>query len=295
MVKKSLIAAAVVMVAGAFVFGRDVFSYARTWGASVRDAVKREVPIEFQVQRAREMVEKLVPDIRDCMHVIAEQQVDVEHRRDELEQKQAGLEDQKRCILALKADLSTGKGVYQYASRTYTPHQVKQDLALRFERFKIAEDSLKRDEQILTAREKALRANEQKLDTLLAAKKDLEVQVEQLESRLKTIQASQAASNLQFDDTRLARAKKLIGELNRQLDIQVKILDTEGRFTDLIPIDGKPELNVENITQEIDIYFNGPQPDAAGKEQPSADQPTAQKPTAEAPTASVNPAATKAL
>src|SRR5262245_25551102 len=87
MLKKALIGTGVLMVMGAFVFGRDVFSYARTWGASVRNAVKAEVPIEFEVQRAREMVEKIVPDIRECMHKIAEQQVDIEHRTREVAQR----------------------------------------------------------------------------------------------------------------------------------------------------------------------------------------------------------------
>ncbi len=255
MLKKTIISSAILLAVGTFVFGRDVLSYARTWGGSMRNAVKREVPVEFQVERARDLVEKLVPDIRECIHKIAEQQVDIEHRSKEVAQREEELGRQKQVILTLRGDLENGNGTFKYASRTYTPAQVKRDLALRFERFKVAEESIGRDKQILEAREKTLRANEEKLDTLLASKKELEVQIEQLDARLKTVQAAQAASDLQFDDSRLARAKKLITELNKQLDVQVKMLDAEGKFAELIPIEAEPKADVENVTEQIDAYF----------------------------------------
>lgn len=275
MIKKAIIGAVALLAVGTFVFGKDVFSYARTFGGTVRDAVKSEVKLDFEIERARDLVENLVPDIRNCMHVIAEQQVDIEHRSREIAQRDEELGRQKQVILTLRSDLESGSGTFKYASRTYTETQVKRDLALRFDRFKVAEESIGRDKQILAAREKTLRANEEKLDTLLASKKELEVQIEQLDARLKTVQAAQAASNLNFDDSRLARAKKLIGELNMQLDVQVKMLDAEGKFAELIPIETLPKPNVENVTEQIDAYF-GPAkatenvPTAAVAEHPTA-------------------------
>ena len=78
MLKKTLIGTAVAAALAVFVFGKDVVSYARTSASSVRDAVKSEVPLEFEIERARKIVENLVPDIRNCMHVVAEQQIDIE-------------------------------------------------------------------------------------------------------------------------------------------------------------------------------------------------------------------------
>jgi peptidoglycan hydrolase CwlO-like protein len=229
MIKKALIGTAAALLVGGFVFGRDVFSYVRTAGVSVRDAVRSEVPLEFEVERAREMVERLVPEIRDSMHVIAEQQVDIEHMNRDINRKTAELTRQKGAILTLKGDLEKGGSTFQYASRTYSSTDVKRDLAQRFVRFKAAEETLKRDRDILEAREKALRAHEQKLDGMLAAKKDLEVQVEQLSARLKTLQAAQTVSTLEIDDSELTRVKKLIAELNKQLDVKEKMLDARRR------------------------------------------------------------------
>lgn len=257
MIKKALIGSAVLLAVGTLVFGRDVFSYVKTCGTSVREAVKREVPLEFEVQRARETVEDLVPDIRNCMHVIAEQQVDIEHLEGEIARKTNEISRQKEAILALRNDLETGKSNFVYASRVYSSVQVKRDLAVRFERFKNAEEMLSRDRQILQAKRQTLVHNEEKLDRMLGAKKDLEVKIEQLESRLKAVQAAQAATLLEIDDSQLARAKKLIREINKQLDVREKMLDAEGKFPGLIPVDTEPEIPVENITEEIDEYFNG--------------------------------------
>jgi len=258
MIKKALIGTAAALLVGGFVFGKDVFSYMKTAGSTVREAVKREVPLEFEVERARKMTERLIPEIRQSMHLIAEQQVDVEHMSREIEQKGAELERQKGAILTLKGDLERGGSTFQYASRTYTSDEVKQDLAQRFDRFKAAEATLNRDRQILKAREKSLRAHEQKLDGMLAAKKELEVQVEQLEARLKTVQAAETVSTLEIDDSELNRVRKLIRDLNKQLDVKEKMLDTEGRFIGLIPVDAPAaQPSVENVTEEINAYFNG--------------------------------------
>lgn len=259
MIKKALLGMAVALGLGTFVFGRDVMSYARTWGASVRDAVKQEVPLEFQVQTAREMVEKIVPDIRDTMHVIAEQQVEVEHRGEEIATRSTDLGKQKEAILALRDHLENGPEKYVTHRRAYSRDEVKRDLSARFERFKIAQETLQREEQILAARQKALEANQQKLDNMLVAKKDLEVKIEQLEARLQAIQAVETVSTLEIDQTQLARAKKLIRELDRQLDVREKLLDAEGQFAGLIPVDTQEIVVSEDIAERVDAYFG---PDA---------------------------------
>src|SRR5438105_4673733 len=134
--KKILIGSAIAVVAGGFVFGRDAASYLRTGASSIRHAVKAEVPVEFEIARARNLVEELVPDIRRCMHVIAEQQVDVEHLQQSIARKDCEIGKQKDALMSLRTDLGTGKHVFVYASRSYTQDEVRRDLSVRFERFK---------------------------------------------------------------------------------------------------------------------------------------------------------------
>ncbi|MDF1744641.1 MAG: hypothetical protein P1V19_13175 [Gimesia sp.] len=252
--KKFVIGAAVLATLGTFVFGRDVVSYMKTAGNSVRQAVKAEVPVDFEVERARKMVEDLVPDIRRCMHVIAEQQVDVESLQNEIHESELAMKQQKEAMFTLRSDLESNDTEFVYASRTYTKDEVRNDLSQRFDRFKIATDTVKRNTQILKAREKALDANREKLENMLSAKMDMEVQIEQLEARLKSVQAAETVSNLEIDNSQLTRAKSLIKDLNKQLDVKEKLLDAEGKFTGLIPVDTKVEEK-RDVVKQMDEYF----------------------------------------
>lgn len=265
MIKKIVIGSAIAVALGTFVFGRDAFSYVRTGFHNVRNAVKSEVPIEFEIQRARTMVDQLVPEIRQCMHVIAEQQVDVEHLTDALAKKETDLGKQRDALLTLRTDLGSGKSVFIFAGRSYQQVDVKRDLATRFERFKAAEEILGADRKILVARETTLAANREKLDGMWTAKKELEVKLEQLQARLQTVRAAETVSTLAIDDSNLSHARKLIAELNKQLDVKEKVMDAEGKFTGLIPVEAtQTPAAPEDIGQQIDAYFDADKPADAG-------------------------------
>lgn len=270
MIKKLLVATLVAGLASTFLFGRDAISYLKTCGSSVRTAVKGEVPLEFEIQRARDLVENLVPDIRNCMQMIAEQQVEIDHLTGEIARKEEGLANQEAAILALRGDLRSGKETFVYASRSYTTGDIKRDLEKRFERFKVAREAVERDRKILEARRTAVEANQEQLNNMLSKKQELEVQIAQLEARLETIQAAESVSTLAIDDSRLTRARTLIDDLNRQLDVREKVLDSEGKFTGLIPVEVEPQ-STSDVTDAIDQYFGSADEDAEQLEvEPSA-------------------------
>jgi hypothetical protein len=262
MIKHAVYGVAALGALASFVFGRDVWSYARTWGNSVRQTVKQEVPVEFEVARARELVENLVPDIRNVMHVIAEQEVDIDQLTAELGRKQKELTAQKDAIQTQTANLKSGQTSFVFANQTYSADQVRNDLAKRFDRFKVSDETLKREQQVLEARQKALTANREKLDNLLAAKTDLELQLEQLEARLKAVQAAETISTVSIDDSELTRAKKLIRDLNKQIDVREKVMATDGKLTDLIPVESK-QAAPKDLESQIEAYFT-PKAEASG-------------------------------
>lgn len=261
MLKKAIIGTGAAMALGALVFGKDVVSYGRTAWCATRDAVKQEVPLEFQVQRARTLVEQLVPAIHTTLKTIAEQQVDIEDLNKTIARRSDDMQHQKDQLLTLKQDLETGNGTFRYASHVYTSDEVKRDLRLRFERFKTAEALLERDRRILNSRQTALAAHEKTLDSMLSAKKDLEAEVEQLDARLQTIRAEQTVSSPAIDESALSNVKRLIAEVNKQLDVQEKLLDSEGKFVGLIPVETKTPVDLGNLSAEIDGYFKQASPE----------------------------------
>jgi phage shock protein A len=255
MIKKTLLGIVALAVVGTFVFGRDAVSYVKTGCKNVRNAVKSEVPLEFEIARAQSLVDQLVPDIRNCMRVIAEQQVDVEYRQAALVQKEAALTRQKDAIFAMRTDLASGKTAFQYASHTYSSQEVSRDLANRFERYKSADELIAADRTILQARRQTLVANSEKLDGMLKAKKDLEVKLEQLQARVHTVRAAETASAASIDDSNLSRARALITDLNKQLDVKQRILDAEAKFQGMIPVEEATPAVPVDLNQQIEAYF----------------------------------------
>lgn len=253
MIKKGLIGIGAAVVLGLLAFGTDLWSYATTFGQQARESVKRQVPLEFEIDRARKMVGELVPDIRMNMHTIAEEEVEVEHLKEAIARSEQHLGRQREEMLALRQHLNEGVGPYRLAGRSYSADEVRQDLARRFERYQTAEATLASKRQMLAARENSLTAARDKLEGMIAAKRGLEVQVEHLAARLKMVQAAQTTSAVQFDDSHLARAKSLVTELRKRLDVAQRVIEAEGDYTGEIPVE---EPVPENIVEQIDDYFD---------------------------------------
>lgn len=257
MIKKFVIAGVVVATLGALVtYGGRPFSYARTWVSNWKQSAEDNVPLDLKIQNAREEVAKLGPDIRKCMHLIAEQQVEVEDLQQRIAERREKLTTDELAIRKMRADLKSGETHYVYSGQSYRASEVRKDLALRFERFRTFEDAVKRDVKILDAKRKTMLANERRLEEMLAAKKQLEVQLEQLEARWKTVQAAEAASDIEFDDSHLSKTKALIRKLDKELDVRVKVMAAEGKVNGHIPVNvDKKRIPVNDVTKEIDEYF----------------------------------------
>jgi peptidoglycan hydrolase CwlO-like protein len=232
--------------------GRDALSYVRTSFGYIKQSAQEAVPIEFQIERARGLIKDLVPEVRKNMHVIAKEEVEVQRLEEQIADTEARLTKEKEQLLKLKADLGEARETYRYVGRTYTANEVRTDLTNRFERYKTADATLASLKEIRTAREKSLEAARQKLEAMLAAKRQLQVEIENLEARAQMIAAAQTTSNYQFDDSRLGHVKELIANLKTRMKVAEKLVNAELNFNDEIPLD-KP--NVENIVEQVTEYF----------------------------------------
>jgi len=252
MIKRVIVGTGVALLLGLLFFGRDVFSYVRTSAGYVKDSVRETVPMEFQIERARHMIKGLVPEIRKNMHVIAKEEVEVEQLEKQIADATGKLAKDKEEVLRLRSDLATGKEAFTYASREYKASQVKIDLVNRFQRYKTSEATLASLEEICGARQRSLEAARQKLEGMLAEKRQLEVDVENLDARLQMVAAAQTTSDYNFDDSKLGRAKELIADLRTRLDVASKLVNAEDYFQDEIPLD---EPAPENIVEQVSEYF----------------------------------------
>ncbi len=265
MIKKVLIGSAAAVAIGSLVFGTDLFSYIRTSAHKVRREVKANVPLDFEIQRAREMVDHLVPDIRENMHLIAQEEVETEDLAQQLTRAEKNLAEQREHILALRADVDNGGGKFRYAGHMATGQEVRAELNRRFDHFKTAEATLDAKRRMLEAREKSLTAARQKLEGMLTAKRDLEVQVQNLEARLKMVQAAETTSQFHFDDSQLSRCKKLVQDLRKRLDVAERVMEQDGKLLENLSVDTEAP---EDIGEQVDRYF-GAKPAAHAHERAS--------------------------
>lgn len=259
MIKKSLIAAFVVIVLGSFVLGRDTWSYVSTSVRSMRQAVKREVPLEFELQRARDMVAQLDAEVRKCLHVVAEEEVNIDDLKQELETQVSQHAQQKAQILVQRQDLEAKQATYTYGGKIYSVSEVQSDLADRFSRYQTVEETLNSRRKILASRQAALDAGRKKLDTLLDAKERLLVDIESLDARLMTLQAAEMASTVDVNDSAVARTRELIREISKKVAVKQKLVDGVQQASGLIPIETAPTVQPD-VTAQIDQYFGDEKP-----------------------------------
>jgi hypothetical protein len=259
MIKKLLFVGVGVVVVSVLLFGRSAFSYLRTSASQVRESVQSSVPVEFQIDRARQMVKDLTPEVRKNMHVIAKEEVEVQRLDEQVTGAEARLVKEKEQMLRLKTDLTSAKDSYQYAGRTYTADEVKTDLTNRLQRYKTAEATLNSLKDMRNARQKSLAAARQKLDGMLAAKRQLQVEVENLEARNQMVAAAQTTSNYQFDESQLGQVKELVSNLKTRMEVAEKLVNAESQFQGEIPLE---KAAPENIVQQVSEYLGDKKPAA---------------------------------
>ena len=199
------------------------------------------------------MIRGLVPEIEQNMHVIAREETEVAKLERQVSKGEEQLAKHRDEVLRLKTDLDSGTHVFVYAGRSYTHKQVKEDLTHRFDEFKTKEATTDSLRKILTARQNSLTAAREKLEGMLTAKRQLEVDVENLEARMKMVEVAQTTSDFNFDDSQLAQTKELITEIGDRIEVAERLVNADTRYHDRIPLD-QPGEN-RNITEEVANYF----------------------------------------
>ncbi|MFN3149555.1 hypothetical protein [Bremerella sp.] len=234
------------------VFGTDAYSYISTTASRVSDNVKNSVPVEFELDRARKMIQDLTPEIRRNMHLIAKEEVEVEKLQSRVGDLEEKLTSNKADIIRLKNDLDSGSTYFTYAGHEYSRNAVQTDLAGRFERFKTQDATRVKLESILRAREQGLEAARAKLDGMLTARRQLEVDVENLEARQKMVEVAQTSSKFAFDDSHLSKTKRLVDEIRTRIDVAERMVDVDGELAGEIQLDEQVDTDISN---EVASYF----------------------------------------
>jgi DNA repair exonuclease SbcCD ATPase subunit len=234
-------------------------SYVSTAWNNVRSSMKRQVPLEFEIQRVRNQVAQLIPDMKKNFRAVAEQEVAVEDLKRELADRRVTLQQQKDNIRTMARDLESGVTPLVYDGQAYDVERVKAKLEHDFASYLTAEAELKAKQQLLDSRQQALDAAKQQLASIRQQKEQLELQVAELEAKLQTVRLAQTRSQWHIDDSKLGQCKAAIADIRHRLDVEVRQTELEGQFaSDAIPVHKKAK-SVKELTGAVDAYFNNGQ------------------------------------
>jgi chromosome segregation ATPase len=256
MIMKRLKTVLIVLVSlclvGGFLFGKDLLSYVRSSAKTVQKVVKDSVPIEFELRRARDLLEEIIPEMHANIHMIAEEEVEIAALKTEITKSNKAIEDEQQRIKKLRQALEIQQDAYSFGDRQYTRDHVKKDLAERFDRFKESKLVQASMERVLSAREKSLQAAMQLLDRTRAQKRTLEAKIEGLASQYRLLKASAVGSHVEVDTSKLAQTQKLIDQIKKRLDVAERVLAHESRFVQSIPVD---TITEKDLLSQVDDYF----------------------------------------
>jgi|694.fasta_scaffold35360_3 hypothetical protein len=255
MLKKFLLGSTLLLGGGALLAGTSAYSYVKTGYHSVRDSIKEQIPIEVEIKRARDMIADLKPEIADNLKLIAREEVEVAKLQREVSGKQSSINKSKDSILKLKDDVQSGAKFVTYKGKKYDIEHVRKDLSDRFKHHQALEATSSKLEKILEARERNLVAARRKLDEMLSAKRELEVQVENLQARLTMVEVAQTGSQFAVNDSALSGVRQVLDEISTRIDVAEKLVQC---FDEVGSVPVGDDLESESIVDQISEYFAAP-------------------------------------
>ncbi|MGL4461535.1 MAG: hypothetical protein ACRC1K_05225 [Planctomycetia bacterium] len=232
--------------------GSAVRSYVQTGYKQVAAYFQGQVPIEFELQRAKQLLAELNPTIQKSLRTIAEEEVEVAKLQREIDRTVANLDKEKDGILVLRGKLDQNLASYTVGERKYTSTEMRSELNRRFASYKQVDATLLARRGLLSSRHEALDAARLKYDGLILSKTELEGELAKLEARFKLIEAEKTARRIDIDDSELTNVRRLVDSLNDRIAVDAKVLEKEGELVKQIPLE---QPAPRDVGQQIDSYF----------------------------------------
>jgi DNA repair exonuclease SbcCD ATPase subunit len=259
-IRKSVMGAALGAGALALLFGTAAPSYVKTAFHRVRHNAKEAVPIQFQIDMARQQVADLDPALREQIETLARAEEDVKELNAELVAIKENNTKEKKTITALRKNLDGGDFRLADSSVSYTAEELKTDLRRRFDHYRQVQKIVTEKERTLKAKERAVASAREMLANIRSQRRELMTKIEEIEARHKAIEATRSTNEFNFDDSALAGVKRTVADLERRLNVEARTAELEGKFADpAVPVVVEPS---GDVVKEIDAAFGDTKTDS---------------------------------
>lgn len=252
-IKYGLGAAIVLGGAGFALLGSNFQSYIRTSTNAAQEAVKNSVPVEFELRRASDLIDAILPDLQSQVRMIAQEEVEIANLASDIAASEKRLTNEQKTVAALRNKMRVQQVSYSVNGRTVERGQLTEQLHQRFERFKQGELAVSSKKKLMEKREDGLNAALAMLDKMRHRKAELEQKVESLTAQHRLVQASAIESGNLIDGSRLSEADQLIRQIETRLAVAQRVLAHE---QDIFAVSATEELvNEKQLLTELDEYF----------------------------------------
>jgi len=242
--------------AGYLLFGKGLCSYASTAYSDVKKAVQGGVPVDFELRRARNLIQKIDPEIQEARRDVARAEVELDglnRQIDDLKGALAKAETKMRRHKSYLSDEGETVTVFEQ-SRDYGVASVKTELCRTFDMYRNQAELLKSKEALRQRQSQVLEAARSKLVSVRSERDKLIDLVATLEAKKRQLDAMAASSQkYDLDTSSLAEAKALLADIQKRLDISQKIIQEE-LFLATGSVAPQDEVH-RDIVKEIDSYF----------------------------------------
>jgi hypothetical protein len=251
--KRGVIAALIVLVLGGIFFGDDFLSYVKSSIKLTQETAKEAVPVEFELRRAKDLLEEIIPEMHTNVRMIAAEEVEIAGLKQELEESTESVAVEKGKVAKLRKAIGENKETYTFGRNKYTRSEVTEELGWRFERLKEAQIVLESKKRLLAARERSLKSAMGLLEKTRSQKRILASKIQGLESQHRLVKATAIGTGIKVDNSKLMQTEELIGEIKKRLDVAERILSHQSHFVQLSEID---VLDEKELVQKVDEYMD---------------------------------------
>lgn len=256
MFKKFLFVGGGLTLASFLLFGTAAFSHVEHGVSWMRQKVKDSVPVEYELERARELIQKTEPEIRQCKRVIATKQVEIKYLKDDIARREEKQARDKQLLRHKAEQLADAQKVAFRVNRGEVSRRAYEaDAARLLDRVKESDVILTSMAQRLVALENGLGAAKVRLEKVRAQRELLTTQVTSIEAKIQEAKAKEAmAIDLDVDDSSLHEAGKILADLNKKLDVELKVIEMDRPLLD----DAMPSFDdVADLHDRISNYLDG--------------------------------------
>ena len=266
MFKKILIGGGIIALVGFVLFGANVIGHVGHGVSWVRGKVAETVAVEYELERARSLIDETAPQIRDCKRVIAEKQVDIRALTKSVEQLTTAHKTNIRRLRSFQERLETQQVAFNVGSRRIGRGSMEAAAGRLLTRVQTERDMITSKNERLTALSRGLQFAQTALENLLTTRSALESKVELLETKLRQTEAMQAATvNVELDDSTLAKANEILESCEKRLSVAQQLIENEAPYiADDIDLDA---LENKDVADQISAWLSSQ--DSTTEEQPT--------------------------